>query len=374
MELFKIIMEAITQPQVIAALFAISALILAIPLVARGNTQFATQLLGSMLVVAISFSANNAAVYTISVFVIATLVTELHFLEKIAALIWNRKEYWNYLTDTASKEEVKGKAKAEVVSEIQNTDEPDEVESLDPEVEQPKDILDTNSNKPKLSPKELVSNALKLEKDVFECLKKEIPFSYKNLNQQVKILSGSRKYIIDIIIETDNVHYLIEVKNYQNPSSLVKAAHQINDYVAIYKEYLRERKLRVSVQPLIVIPDSLKTSNSIKGIPIVTFSNDSKVLTNFNQEYADYELNDDSITTASLRALLIKFLGAYSKWAFSPLRIQKWGSKQATYETLAMFTTKEIKHELDLLLNEGVLTESTSKKGNKLFRIKLNTL
>ena len=72
---------------------ALVALLMSILMIVRGNGQIATQLLGSLLVMAISFSAQNVIVYTFAVLVIATLVTELHFLEKIAALMWNRKEY-----------------------------------------------------------------------------------------------------------------------------------------------------------------------------------------------------------------------------------------------------------------------------------------
>lgn len=374
MEAIEIIMNAITEPKVIATLFAVSALLLAVPLIVRGSAQFATQLLGSILVVAICFSAHNTVVYTISVFVIATLVTELHFLEKIAALIWNRKEYWDYLSGSATKEEVKDKAESEVAAEIlkENTDEPDDVEQVEDVESQPEGILETEPEKIYLSKNELVLNALQLEKNVFESLRNQIPFSYDNLKSEVRITSGARKYLIDIVIETKNVHYLIEVKNYRKAASLIGAARQLDDYAEIYKGYLRERKVNAAVQPLIVVPDSLNTQKSIRGVPIVSFNESTKEFSNFKSEYASYEIEPKgSLSSQLLRSLLIQFLQSHSKWAFSPLRIQKWGSKQAGYEKLAMFTTNDIRRELEVLLTENVLVESTSKKGNRLFRIKL---
>ena len=374
MEAIEIIMNAITEPKVIATLFAVSALLLAVPLIVRGSAQFATQLLGSILVVAICFSAHNTVVYTISVFVIATLVTELHFLEKIAALIWNRKEYWDYLSGSATKEEVKDKAESEVAAEIlkENTDEPDDVEQVEDVESQPEGILETETEKIYLSKNELVLNALQLEKNVFESLRNQIPFSYDNLKSEVRITSGARKYLIDIVIETKNVHYLIEVKNYRKAASLIGAARQLDDYAEIYKGYLRERKVNAAVQPLIVVPDSLNTQKSIRGVPIVSFNESTKEFSNFKSEYASYEIEPKgSLSSQLLRSLLIQFLQSHSKWAFSPLRIQKWGSKQAGYEKLAMFTTNDIRRELEVLLTENVLVESTSKKGNRLFRIKL---
>lgn len=374
MEAIEIIMNAITEPKVIATLFAISALLLAVPLIIRGSAQFATQLLGSILVVAICFSAHNAVVYTISVFVIATLVTELHFLEKIAALIWNRKEYWNYLSDSATKDEVKDKAESEIAAEMlkENTDEPDDVEQVEDVDNQPEGILETDPEKPHFPQNELVLNALKFEKSVFESLRSQIPFSYDNLKNEVRITSGARKYLIDIVIETKNVHYLIEVKNYRKASSLIGAARQLDDYAETYKGYLRERNINAAVQPLIVVPESLHAQKSIRGVPIVSFNENTKEFANLKREYASYEFEPKgSLSSQSLRTLLIQFLKSYSKWAFSPLRIQKWGSKQAGYEKLAMFSTNHIRRELEVLLAENILAESTSKKGNRLFRIKL---
>ncbi|USI27891.1 nuclease-related domain-containing protein [Alteromonas macleodii] len=374
METIGIIMNAITEPKVIASLFAISALLLAVPLIVRGTAQFATQLLGSILVVAICFSAHNVIVYTISVFVIATLVTELHFLEKIAALIWNRKEYWDYLSGSATEDEVKGKAESEVAAEIlnENIDEPDDVEQIEDVASQPEGILEIEAEKPHFSKNELVLNALRLEKDVFESLKNKIPFSYDSLKNEVRISSGARKHLIDIVIETKNVHYLIEVKNYRQASSLVDAVRQLDSYSEAYKGYLRERKIKAAVQPLIVVPDSLNSPKSIRGVPIVSFNENTKEFSNFKSEYASYEIEPTgNLSSQSLRSLLIQFLRSHSKWAFSPLRIQKWGSKQTGYEKLAIFTTNDIRRELEALLAENVLVESTSKKGNRLFRIKL---
>lgn len=367
-------MNAITDPKLIATLFAVSALLLAVPLIIRGSTQFATQLLGSVLVVAICFSAHNAVVYTISVFVIATLVTELHFLEKIAALIWNRKEYWDYLSGNATKEEIKDKAESEVAAEIlkENNDEPDDIEQIEDVENQPEGILETESNKTHCSPNELVLSALQLEKNVFESLRDKIPFSYDSLKNEFRITWGARKYLIDIVIETKNVHYLIEVKSYRTTSSLISAARQLDDYVEAYKGYLRERKINAAVQPLIVVPDSLNAQKSIRGVPIVSFNENTKEFSNFKSEYASYEIEPKgSLSSQSLRSLLIQFLRSYSKWAFSPLRIQNWGGKQAGYEKLAMFSTGDIRRELEVLLTENILVESTSKKGNRLFRIKL---
>ncbi|MCH8067632.1 MAG: hypothetical protein IIC69_03540 [Nanoarchaeota archaeon] len=59
----------------------------------KDKPRFYTKFLGVMFVLALSFTANNIFVYVISIFIIATLVTELQFLEMLIALIWDRPEY-----------------------------------------------------------------------------------------------------------------------------------------------------------------------------------------------------------------------------------------------------------------------------------------
>ena len=81
----------------LATLNAVSALLITILLIfwPRPHTS-AIKLLGSLMVLTLAFSSNNAGVYALAIFIVATLVTELDFLEKLAAIFWNREKYWEY--------------------------------------------------------------------------------------------------------------------------------------------------------------------------------------------------------------------------------------------------------------------------------------
>ncbi len=369
-------MEHLADTSLIASLFAIVGLTATVCVMLKSDRKLITQLLGSTLVVSISFSAHSAVVYTISVFVIATLVTELQFLEKIAALIWNRKEYWAYLSGHATKEEIEGKAKAEVEAELEKEDVTgeDEVEPVE-EVEQvPDGITDIEEASPrKVDKNQLLLNTLQFEKSVLYALEKgNIPFDFKRIHKEFRLTRGGRVFIIDGIIETQNVHYLVEIKNIARPSGLVNAVHQVKTYKENYENFLRERKVRASVQPLIIVPDGINTPISYNGVPVVRFTKSQNNFLNFRETYPDYELNNTDFTPAEdLAEMLRSFLKKYSKWAFSPLRIQKWGSRQAGFEKFALYSTREIRQQLEDMLSDGILEERKSQNGNKLYRIKL---
>lgn len=59
----------------------------------KDKPRFYVKFLGVLFILSLSFLANNWIVYLISIVIIATLVTELQFLEMILALIWNRPDY-----------------------------------------------------------------------------------------------------------------------------------------------------------------------------------------------------------------------------------------------------------------------------------------
>lgn len=60
------------------------------------HTKEILQMSGVLLITALTFVANNAFIYSISIFIIATLITKIEFLEKLMAMIRNSDGYWEY--------------------------------------------------------------------------------------------------------------------------------------------------------------------------------------------------------------------------------------------------------------------------------------
>lgn len=95
--------------------------------------KFYSKFLGVLLILSITFAANNAFVYVISTFIIATLVTELQFLEMLIALIWNRPEYVKGRFGALNKqhEETETKKRLEEIEKLaKNSDELLKAETL----------------------------------------------------------------------------------------------------------------------------------------------------------------------------------------------------------------------------------------------------
>jgi hypothetical protein len=67
--------------------------------------------------------------------------------------------------------------------------------------------------------------------------------------------------------------------------------------------------------------------------------------------------------------LLIHFLAKYPKTAFSPWRIQTWGSQREGFNRLAQYSKVAIRQSLDRLLAGGKLETALSRKGNTLYKL-----
>lgn len=73
--------------------------------------------------------------------------------------------------------------------------------------------------------------------------------------------------------------------------------------------------------------------------------------------------------TKSTDDLVVNFLTRFNQWAFSPLRIQKWGGTQTGFEKLSQLSTDDIRATLEHLKESGEVEIRTSKKGNTLYRV-----
>ncbi|MFO8163162.1 MAG: hypothetical protein R6T98_01350 [Desulfatiglandales bacterium] len=70
-----------------------------------------------------------------------------------------------------------------------------------------------------------------------------------------------------------------------------------------------------------------------------------------------------------LDELLLKFFAKYPKIAFSPWRIQTWGSEREGFQRLRQYSRITVRHHLDRLLVEGHLRTTLSRKGNTLYML-----
>lgn len=80
------------------------------------NNKRSTRLAALLLVTSLALYSNAFGTYFAAIFIIATAITELEFLEKIAAIIRGSKEYFDYKKSQIPVDEVKAKVREEVAA------------------------------------------------------------------------------------------------------------------------------------------------------------------------------------------------------------------------------------------------------------------
>lgn len=81
------------------------------------------------------------------------------------------------------------------------------------------------------------------------------------------------------------------------------------------------------------------------------------------------QFDSNSQLAGSFDDLIVSFLSQFKQWAFSPLRIKKWGGLQTGYEQFSRLSADEIRTTLERLTESGVVETRKSRKGNTLYRV-----
>ncbi|MFI1743204.1 hypothetical protein [Thalassobellus sediminis] len=112
----------------------------------------------------------------------------------------------------------------------------------------------------------------------------------------------------------------------------------------------------------------IELENVVKG----QAQNNSKELADLQKQIDELKLklSENQIELADENnsdEIVMKFLEKYSQWAFSALRIRKWGAKQSGFENLSNYQIEEIRESLRRLLSKRKVETRVSKKGNTLY-------
>lgn len=264
-----------------ALAFGITSLISsAIWIFAPRSHPSSVKLLGSLMVLALAFSSNHWGVYALAIFIIATLVTELDFLEKLAALFWNRDKYWEYrlgrATQDQKRERIAEEARKDLEAEVATLPQP-EVESASPASAdipetQPADSFKSSSSTANSASaragvdlqdrttrlKDLVERGLEFEMRVKNALLRSTspfvpPFSVLT-DLSLKRPGRDRPLVIDAVVETTNYAFVIEIRNSRRPSAIHDTAKLLEVECAAYTDYLRQQGKSKSVMPVGIFP------------------------------------------------------------------------------------------------------------------------
>ena len=196
-----------------------------------------TRLLAIFFLFSIALFANNAACYFAALFIIATAITELEFLQNLAAIIRGSKEYFDYKKEFMSPVEV-----TELVS------------AEEQEIEKYPEATDASAIE------ELSQDFKNLSSADFYMLCEE--YAFKHLEQRYKkpiekhVRYRGKNFVteLDGVMTWDNVDFIFEIKASRRnkfPFNFVKkstidTAEKVQDYIKITKRNARLQMVIIS--------------------------------------------------------------------------------------------------------------------------------
>ena len=156
-----------------------------------------TRLLALLLVVGLALFSNHPATYFAALFIVATAVTELEFLQNLAAIIRGNKEYFQYKMEHLSKEQVEKKV----------------------EKEQAQLAKEEKGSEPTPTPAPVnVRRIVELER---EAMKRMELYFGESIQRNVRVAIGARHFefdgLIPSVVDDVKAETLIEVKYLRHP-------------------------------------------------------------------------------------------------------------------------------------------------------------
>lgn len=193
----------------------------------------ATRLLAILLVVSLALFSNHWATYFAALFIVATAVTELEFLQNLAAILRGNKEYFQYKKEHLTTEQVEKKV----------------------EKEQKQLAKDEKAFEPTLvQPPIDVRRIVGFEREAIRRV--EIHFG-ESIERNVRIAIGSRHFVFDglipSVVDDMKAETLIEVKYLRSPKYFSSLVHNFPRIEQMAHAYMKARQKIAKLHLVLIV-------------------------------------------------------------------------------------------------------------------------
>lgn len=192
----------------------------------KNGREHCLRMAGLFLLASLALFAHNPYSYFAALFIVATAVTQLEFLQNLAAIIRGSKEYFDYQKEYVSQKEVENSIEKEV-KEIETA--PSEISEI-----QSQKMLSVNIDKNNLTPAQF---GLLVEEYTFKFLEKK----YRKPIQRYPRYVGKRHVAeFDGVMQMDGMDMIFEIKatrkSFFSTLYIIESAKKIIERVKEYQE------------------------------------------------------------------------------------------------------------------------------------------
>lgn len=221
----------------------------------KDNRSHATKVFAILLVSAISLFSAHWTTYFAAIFIVATAVTELEFLQSLAAIIRKDKNYFDYRKEVLSREEnIKRKA-GEVAEDglaVDNLKEADKAPG--------NEKIDLSSL-PQMGSNDMIKLSIEIERKALDRISDKVG----RIERNIRLRKEGVFVELDGMIPFDNE--IFEVKWVKNPSSFIPyMSHSIRLCTSLSSRYyeITGHKPRVNLVVVLNSKDDVDENKKLK--------------------------------------------------------------------------------------------------------------
>ena len=253
----------------------------------KSQLEHGLRMAAILFIIALSLFAHNGYCYFGAIFIIATAVTQLDFLQNLAAIIRGSKEYFDFKKETISAKEVQRdiENESEIIEKL-------EVEEDISPLEKKSEKINLVLDKQALSPGQF---GMVVEENVFKYLEQKF---HLPIQRYVRI--RSKRYVaagFDGIMQSGDVDIIFEIKTTRRgvfPTSFL--SEQIRREVDRVRDYRETTKRNASLRFILVgnFENDYKT-NLLSRIPEIVYQTAEVEVTIDFLSFQDIGLDFDNV-------------------------------------------------------------------------------
>lgn len=240
--------------------------------------KISLKIAGAFLVASLAFISHSSGVYALAIFIVATFITNLDFLENLAAIFWKNKEFWDYRKATLEKAN-------QFEKEEKRNKEDNVIAAVESELSSQDTIEHEKTEKDKtIKSKDFKHSSITFELEVLEKLKESKFFEGFDFNTDIKIQFGKDvKYIFDGLARSSLRDIIVEIKYSKSIISQRLTIMQVKNYIQELNMFNILQNRFSNIKSIIILPFT-ELSPSIQGdIGLLIYNTDKKDFENLEE-------------------------------------------------------------------------------------------
>ncbi len=241
----------------------------------------------AFLIASIAYLSDSGFAYSIAIFIIATMVTKLDFIENIAGIMRNSDAWRKYKQAQMGVATHDEKVKVNKENETEDLKKEAQTvinEQLEKEKKTPKETTVLDGEQTEINRKQVKTfNGFTFEKEALDKLDTLDLFGEFKINRSIKLQIGNDvKSVYDAFVRKEATDFIIEVKLVKTTTGIRLVLLQVRDFINELYQFNLANNRHANIKGIIIVPNNNNTNNIQENIAFLKYDIDRKEFINID--------------------------------------------------------------------------------------------